>query len=79
VTLALSADQADACKLLTLIILLCVVGACNDETRVLDSTGSKQIVYCDSEWVKCIHDACPAGFDIVVLPKGPAAGIVKCH
>lgn len=50
---------------------------CQDSVRVLDTEGTKSVAYCDDYWVKCIHDACPDGFDVVVAP-GFAAGIVRC-
>lgn len=82
-TLALSSDQAYARKLWALIVvLLCCVG-CSDEAYVLDSTGQKRLAYCGDSihWIKCISDACPNGFDIVVAPNSgtSTAGILKCR
>lgn len=61
----------------TLALAALLLIGCNDTVRVLDTDGTKSVAYCDDYWVKCIHDACPDGFDVVVAP-GIVAGIVRC-
>jgi hypothetical protein len=55
-------------------VIILAVLVCGCDTSVISSDGLREIVICD--WLggpKCIHDACPDGFDLVAFNR-----IVKC-
>jgi hypothetical protein len=66
-------------KIMVLLTAIAVMG-CGNTAVVLSSDGTKQLPTCDpGEWIKCIHEACPNGYDIVTIPLGhDGTGLVKC-
>jgi hypothetical protein len=62
-----------------LIVLLALCG-CGQEASVLSNDGSKLISSCyPSTWIKCVNEACPHGYDIIICSNnGNAECLIKC-
>lgn len=62
-------------RILVLALLFC---GCGEKAVVLSSDGNKQIAFCNDEnWTKCVSEACPYGFD-VIMRSSASHGIIKC-
>jgi hypothetical protein len=57
-------------------LLLLSLSAC-DSARVLSADGSKVIGSCGASWVKCIHEKCPNGYD-VIDNEIPDQTLIRC-
>ena len=56
------------------VVFVFLVGC--QEAHVTSVDGTKEVGYCMSgTWVKCVHDLCPDGYDVVY--NGDPA-IIKC-
>jgi hypothetical protein len=58
------------------IVLLLLCGC--DSARAVSSDGSKDLGECWVTWVRCLHDACPDGYDIISKDLGNPL-LVRCR
>lgn len=65
-----------------LIVSAVLVGGCSDSARVLNDEGTQLIAFCGrKDWVKCINESCPNGFNIIDAPSShnDFTGTVRCR
>lgn len=63
---------------LGVLVALMLMTACGDSARILDADGVKRVAFCTGAWIKCVHDACPDGYDSIDTGYDGRDQVMRC-